>query len=107
MVNSLLCSLDQDLCIFVLDFQSRNLDGFNFSVDLLDLGTAATAAVNLGDTGDSRTLGEELDFLLELAGSLLLALVAVQLDDQLMAVVAVGVLDLALQRMNLLLVLAH
>jgi len=106
-VDSLLGSLDQDLCIFVLDFQSRNLNGFDLGVDLLDLRSAAAAAVHLVDAGDGRPLGETLDFLLQSAGGLLFALVVVQLDHQSPAVVAVCVLDLAFQHVDLLLVLAH
>lgn len=106
-VHSLLGSLDQDLCIFVLDFQSRNLDGFDLSVDLLDLRTTAAATVHLVDAGDGRSLGEELDLLLEFAGSLLLAFVVVELDHQYTAVVTVSVLDLAFQNVDLLLVLAN
>lgn len=106
-VDSLLGSLDQDLSIFILDFQSRNLDGFDLCVDLLDLRTTAAAAVHLMDAGDSRSLGEELDLLLEFAGSLLLALVVVELDHQLAAMVAVGVLDPAFQSVDLLLILPN
>ena len=104
---SLLGSLDQDLCIFVLDFQSRNLDGFDLSVDLLDLRTTAAATVHLVDAGDGRSLSEELDLLLEFAGSLLLAFVVVELDHQHTAMVTVGMLDLAFQNVDFLLVLAN
>lgn len=106
-MNRLLSSFNQDLGIFVLNFKCRNLNSFDLGVDLLDLRAAAGAAMNLGDTGNRRALGEEFDLLLELAGGLLLALVLVQLDDQFVAAVAVGVLDLALQVVDLLLVLAH
>lgn len=106
-MHSLLGSLDQDLCIFVLDFQSRNLDGFDLSVDLLDLRTTAAATVHLVDAGDGRSLSEELDLLLEFAGSLLLAFVVVELDHQHTAVVTVGMLDLAFQNVDFLLVLAN
>lgn len=106
-MNSLLSSFNQDLGIFVLNFKCRNLNSFDLGVDLLDLRAAAGAAVDLGDAGNSRALGEELDLLLELAGGLLLALVLVQLEDQFVSTVSVGVLDLALQVVDLLLVLVH
>lgn len=80
-VHGLLGLLDQDFGVFVLDFQCRDLDSFNLGVDLLDGRSTAATTVHLVDAGDSRSLGEDLDLLLQFAGLFLLLLVLLQLVD--------------------------